>query len=466
MKRSIFAIAALIFSLLPAVAQANESPKVESFTASPTDIELTSKSTKVEFELIVSHPAGIETNKVEVTITSSRNDSLIAVLNRTDSPVNSKLTKVTFKGSIDVPRNLNTGVYTYSASPVKNNSSAGYEYTTGTIEGSKLRDLVGAQYGLLIRSFGDLNLDYVPFNGPAYDTSLGIAYENSIKYSAGNSPKYNVGEIYDPSDYFELRVPSLSLAISTSTPKVCTSDGKIMRFISEGSCAFAVSTPKTNEYRAKSVSLNATIAAARVKIQLVVEKVANQTAKDLPKSIELFPVYSASTGYVLPKSETPTICLASGYFVKLISGGTCTLSYQSPETPTYRASDVYLQTFEIVRTSQTIEFAPNASVQLDTKILNLSATSSSGAPVSFTAEPSANCSISGNSLALLNPGVCNVTAQQVGTPTVAPVSKTVAISITGKAAPAKRTISCVKGSKTVKVTKVKPKCPKGYSKVR
>jgi hypothetical protein len=203
-----------------------------------------------------------------------------------------------------------------------------------------------------------------------------------------------------------------------------------------------------------------------VKIQLVVEKVANQAAKDLPKSLELFPVYSASTGYVLPKSETPTTCIASGYFVRLISGGTCTLSYQSPETSTYRASDVYFQTFEIVRSTQTLNFVPTSSVNLETKTLVLSATASSGLPVSFSAEPTANCTVSGNSLTLLKPGPCNVTAEQAGTTTIAPVSKTATITITGKAAPIKRTISCFKGSKTVKVTKVNPKCPKGYSRVR
>ena len=466
MKRALLAITALFIGIQIPVAFANEAPKVESFTVTPTEVELTGKSTRIDFELVVSHPFGIENSKSEVTITSSRNDTLLVTLSRTDSPINSKLTKVTFRGGIDIPRSLNAGVYTFSASEIKNNSSAGYQYSTGLITGPKIRDLVGAQFGILIRNFGDLNLDFVPFNGPAYDTSLGIAYDNSIKYNPGNAPIWKVGESYDPLNYFELRVPGLPLSISTSTPNVCISDGKLMKFISEGSCAFTVSTPKTPDYRAKSVSQSVNITSARVKIQLVVEKVADQTSIGLPKSIELFPVYSASTGYVLPVSETPTVCLASGYFVKLISGGTCTLSYQSPETLDYRASDKYLQTFEIIRNPQTLEFSLPASVNLSEGTLVLSAKASSGGSIKYSTSSLENCSIEGNALKLLKSGDCVVIATQEGTSTLSPVTKSASMKILKTKNKLVRTLTCVKGNKSLKIKGKNPKCPKGYVKSR
>jgi hypothetical protein len=46
-----------------------------------------------------------------------------------------------------------------SVPSIKNNSSAGYQLETGTIEGGKVRALVGAESGLLVRSGGDLNFD-------------------------------------------------------------------------------------------------------------------------------------------------------------------------------------------------------------------------------------------------------------------------------------------------------------------
>ncbi len=239
-----------------------------------------------------------------------------------------------------------------------------------------------------------------------------------------------------------------------------------MRFIAEGPCAFSVSTPKTKDYIGKTVSLNSVIAAARVKIQLVVEKVANQTAKDLPKSLELFPVYSASTGYVLPKSETPTTCIASGYFVRLISGGTCTLSYQSPETSTYRASDIYYQTFEIVREPQSLDFNLPTSAKLNEKTLTLSAKASSAATVTFKTSDNTVCTVEGEKLNFLKAGNCEVTASQAGTATLSPISKTLSIQIIASDLKKARTIVCIKGAKKIKVKAVKPKCPKGYVKAR
>ena len=379
-------------------AQANEKPVIESFAFTPQEVEISGASTVVNFEFIVSHPAGIENSITEVSLVNSRRDNLFTTLRRTDVPVNTALTKVTFKGSLEIPRSLSPGVFEVSVGSVRNNASAGYSYETGVFTAGKIRKLIGAESGLLVRSFGELNLDYAPFNGPAYDTTLGIAYDNPAIYNSGNVPIWKVGESYDPLKYYELRVPSLSLKIATNTPSVCTSDGKIMNFIKEGNCAFTVSTTKTNEYPAKTSSQYATITAARVKIQLVVEKVADQTDVGLPKTIELNRVYGAATGWILPKSETPTVCIASGFFVKLISPGNCKLSYQSPETETYKASDVYIQSFEILKDGK--PFVPVATP---------------------TATPS---------------------------PTTKPVVK--------------KTISCVKAKKTVTRTGTSPKCPKGF----
>ena len=380
-------------------ASASEKPTVESFTFSPQDIDLTGASTAVSFELVVSHPAGIDATSTMLTLKNSRNDTLAAYLTRTDP--NAALAKVTFKGSLTVPRDINPGVYTFSAASVRNNSSAGYQYETGVIEGGKVRALVGAESGLLVRSGGDLNFDYATFVGPAYDTTVSVSYNNPTKYNSSNTPIWKVGESYDPTLYYELRVPSLSLVLTTSTPTVCSTDGKTLSLIKEGTCSFLVTTAKTKDYLAKSSSQSVTITAARIKPTLTIDKIANQDVKDLGKSIEIGRVYSASEGWVLPQSATPTICFASGFFVKLIAGGTCKLTYQTAANATYLASDVTTVSFEILKDGQPV-VAP--------------------APV--------------------------VTPTPVATPTAKPVVK--------------RTISCVKGTKTIKRTAVSPKCPKGY----
>jgi hypothetical protein len=380
-----------------APAQASEKPTVESFTFSPQEIDLSAASTTVAFELVVSHPSGVENTSTLITLKNSRNDTLIGYLTRTDSNLASS--KVTFKGSVTIPRNVNAGVYKFSAATVKNNLSAGYQYETGSIDGLNVRNLIGAESGLLIRENGDLNLDYKTFFGPTYDTTLGVTYNNPVKYNASTSLIWKVGEVYDPSKYFELRVPSLALSISSTTPSVCSSDGKQLSFVKEGTCAFAVSTPKTKDYASKVYNQTVTITSARTKPTLSVDKIADQASKEIGKSIDLGRVYNVAEGWILPVSSTPTVCYATGFFVKLISSGTCKLTYQTAATSEYLASDVYTQSFEIL---------------------------SDGKPIV----------------------VPTPVAAPSPTPTVKPVVK--------------KTITCTKGTKSVKRTGTAPKCPKGY----
>ena len=444
------------------MAHANQKPVVESFTFTPTEVDVLSANTKVDIELIVSHPSGIENISTVATLISSRNDTLTTYLTRIDSPVNSALTKVTYRGSLTVPRDIATGVYNFSVATVRNNSSAGYQYPTDLIESKKIRSIVGAESGLLVRSGGELNLTYDTFVGPSYDTTLGIAYNDSATFNSANAPIWKVGETFVPGKYNELRVPSLALAVSSSTPTVCSSDGKQLKLLKEGLCAFIVSTPKTADYLAKVSNQTVTVTAARIKPELTVEKIANQTAKDLPKSIEIFRVYSASEGYVLPLSTTPSVCFASGFFVRIVGGGTCTLTYQTKETATYLASDLYRVTFEVVRDPQTITFTPPATANLASRTVALSATASSGGAVTYATTSTGICSITGSTLNLLMRGNCAITATQAGTTTLAPISATATVMIAGAAAPSRKTITCVKGNKSKKVSGTNPKCPTGY----
>ena len=386
---------------------------------------------------------------------------------RNDSPVNLSLTKVTFKGTLTIPQAMPAGAYTISVAEVSNNSSAGYEYGTGVITPSKLRDLTGAENVLLVRNSGDLNLVYDTFVGPTHNTLLSISYNNPSKYNNNNPPIWKVGEVYEPSKYFELRVPNLPLVVTSSTPTVCSTDGKELKLVATGNCTFKVSTAKTKDYALKEITQVVTITAARSKPELVMSVIANQTSKNLPKMVEIFRVFSPTGVYILPQATTPAVCIASGFYVQIVGGGTCTLTYQSEANTSYLASDLYKVSFEVTRDAQTISFAPVTSVDIATKNLTLTATASGGGSVTFASTSTENCTISGSTLNLLKAGNCVITASQSGTSTLAPVSASATITLTGtvvtpKPVVSKKTIVCVKGKTTKKVSGTNPKCPKGY----
>jgi hypothetical protein len=460
--KSLFVALLLTVSFAPNVAQANVRPVVESFTFTPNEVELISANTTVAFELVVSHPSGIKNSSTQVNLAGPNGSTLAATLSRSDAPLNPTLAKVTFKGSLVIPQNITAGAYTVTVNEVSNNSSAGYEYGTGTITTSKLRDLIGAESALLVRNSGDLNLNYDTFVGPTHNTTLGISYNNPDVYNNNNPPIWKVGETYDPNKYYELRVPTLSLIVSSSTPTVCSTDGKELKLITTGNCTFKVSTARTKDYILKESTQNVTITAARSKPELVIGTIANQTSKNLPKSIEIFRVYSPSGVFILPKATTPTVCIAAGFFVQIVGGGTCTLTYQSEATTSFLASDLYTVSFEVSRDPQTITFSPTTNMNLSSRSVVLSASALSGAGILFSTSTPTICSITGSTLNLLRAGNCAVTATQGGTATFAPVSATANIVIAGSPVVARKTITCVKGKSTKRVSGVNPKCPKGF----
>jgi hypothetical protein len=457
----------LTIGLTPVVAQANERPVVESFSITPNDLDLISANTNVVFELVVSHPSGIKNTSTLATLTGPNFSTLATNLTRTDSPVNLAQAKVTFKGTLTIPQIIAAGAYSISVAEVVNNSSAGYEYGTGAITPKKLRDLVGAEHALLIRNSGELNLSYDTFVGPTHNTTLGISYNNSAVYNNDNPPIWKVGETYTPSKYFELRVPSLALLVSSSTPNICSTDGRELKLIATGNCTFKVSTAKTKDYAAKETVQIATITTARSKPELVMSVIPDQTAKSLPKSIEIFRVFSPTGSYVMPKAATPTVCIAIGFYVQIVGGGTCTITYQLEANSSYLASDLYEVSFEVTRDPQTITFTPVTTVDIATKSLTLTATASSGGAVTYSTTSPSNCSISGSTLNLVKAGNCIVTATQAGTSTLAPVTGSATIVLTGSAVTpkpitTKKPIVCVKGKTTKKVSGKNPKCPIGY----
>ena len=465
--RVLVAIVVLALGLTPTTAQANVRPTVESFTFTPNDVELISANTNISFELVVSHSSGIKNTSTTATLTGPYGSTLSVNLTRNDLPINLSLTKVTYKGTLTIPQAIPAGAYTISLTEVSNNSSAGYEYGTGVITPSKLRDLIGADNALLVRNSGELNLVYDTFVGPTHNTTLGISYNNPAKYNNDNPPIWKVGEVYEPSKYFELRVPTLPLTVTSSTPTICSSDGKELKLIATGNCTFKVATAKTKEYSLKEITQVVTITAARSKPELVMNVIANQTAKSLPKTIEIFRVYSPTGVYVLPQATTPAVCIASGFYVQIVGGGTCTLTYQSAANTSYLASDLYKVSFEVTRDPQTMTFTLPANIDISAKTLTLAATASSGASVIYSTTSADACSITGSTLNLLKAGNCVVTASQAGTSTLAPISTTATIMLTGAViAPTpvttKKTIVCTKGKTNKKVSGANPKCPRGY----
>jgi hypothetical protein len=405
--KSIFVAVLLAAGVVVAPANAAddtyEFPVVTSFTVSPKEIDVAAVNPTLTFTLEVSHNIGIASTVAILQFSSSKaNSQLSTKLERTDSPIDFKLKKVTFKGSLVLPNSLAPGLYNFYAEPISGIAPLGSTLLpkTGVIYPSKFSDFVDGETSIIVRSNGELNLDFQTFVGPSYTSTLNVS-DDKPRTLFTSEPIWKIGETYKVDDYFERRSPLVTLQLSTSTPLVCSSDGKMLKFLTTGNCSYTVYTAKSKEYMYKKLDLNATITEARKIQTLFVPQIQNQTDADLPKVILVSKAFTLNGDAVIPYSATPSICTPTGNSVNITSGGRCVLKFQTLANANYLASDIYTVTFDI---------------------------SKDGLPI---VEPTPV-----------------VTPTPVATPTAKPVVK--------------KTITCIKGKKTVKRTGTSPKCPAGY----
>jgi hypothetical protein len=121
------------------------------------------------------------------------------------------------------------------------------------------------------------------------------------------------------------------------------------------------------------------------------------------------------------QSTTPTTCTVSGNQLTLVSAGECRVAAnQSGGSDAagvqWAEADEVSQLFVVLKHTQEVTFTPPDYVLSSASTsVALSATSESGAPVTFTSDTPTNCSIEGSTLKLLAKGTCAVTATSPGT---------------------------------------------------
>ena len=122
-------------------------------------------------------------------------------------------------------------------------------------------------------------------------------------------------------------------------------------------------------------------------------------------------------------SSTTSVCTISGATATLLVAGTCTIVASQSGNNVYGAATPVTRSFTVTAASapksQTITFNPIPS-QVVGGAFTVSATSSSGLPVTFTIVQNGNCSISGSVVTFLNVGNCGVIANQAGNGAYAP----------------------------------------------
>jgi sugar lactone lactonase YvrE len=127
---------------------------------------------------------------------------------------------------------------------------------------------------------------------------------------------------------------------------------------------------------------------------------------------------SASSGLPVSFSTGSTACSVSGTTVTLLSGAndTCTIDADQPGDSSWAAAGRVSHSFTVTPGNQTITFGPLADKRFDQGPITVSATASSGLPVSFSSGSPTVCSVLGTSVSFITTtnATCTVNADQGG----------------------------------------------------
>ena len=234
---------------------------------------------------------------------------------------------------------------------------------------------------------------------------------------------------YTPTAFNISATASSGLAVSftSSTTAVCTVTGSSVKLVTVGTCTIQASQAGNANYSAATpVSRSFTVTQATQTITF--GTLSNRAYSPTPFNISA----TASSGLPVSFASTTTaVCTVSGSAVTMVTVGTCTIQATQAGNTNYAAATPVSRSFTISKVSQTIAFGTLSNRAYSPTPFNVSATASSGLPVSFASTTTAVCTVSGSAVTMVTVGTCTIQASQAGNATYAaatPVSRSFTVS--------------------------------------
>ncbi|MFO0363291.1 MAG: M12 family metallopeptidase [Acidobacteriota bacterium] len=225
----------------------------------------------------------------------------------------------------------------------------------------------------------------------------------------------------------------LAVTLGSDTPLVCTVAGADVSFLRAGNCQLRATQPGNANFTA-AAAVTQVVVINRAAQSITFGALANQALST--GSVQVGASSTAGLA-VSVASQTPAVCAVNGTTLTLGAVGLCRLEATQAGDANYLAADPVVRTFEISLGVQTITFPLIGNVTFGVAPFALSATASSGLPVSFTGSTPAVCTVAGAMVTIVGGGTCVVQANQGGNASFA------------QAAPVVRTFPVAQASQTI-----------------
>src|SRR6266545_3281841 len=210
----------------------------------------------------------------------------------------------------------------------------------------------------------------------------------------------------------------LAVSFTSDTPLVCTVSGSVVTTVTPGACAITASQGGSAVFApAPGVARAFEVHPGR-KSQTI-------TFSQPPAAKVGAPVtLSASATSGLPvtfASDTPPVCTVSGSTAMTVTPGTCTITASQGGSAVFAPATGVTRSFEVRAgpAAQTITFSQPPAAKVGAPV-TLSASATSGLPVTFTSDTPPVCTVSGSAVTTAAAGTCTITASQGGSARYAP----------------------------------------------
>jgi hypothetical protein len=206
----------------------------------------------------------------------------------------------------------------------------------------------------------------------------------------------------------------LAVTYSPATPGACTVSGTTATATRGGTCTITASQPGDDNY----------LPATPVTQSFVVQKITQTISFTPPNGAEADQrvALSASATSKLEvsfTSDTPGVCTVSGSTATTIKAGTCAIIASQAGNDRYAAAEPVRKSFPVARIPQTIDFPQPPDVAFGQPV-TLTATASSGRPVSYSTSTPDVCTVSGRTVITTAARACAITASRTGDARYAP----------------------------------------------
>jgi hypothetical protein len=243
------------------------------------------------------------------------------------------------------------------------------------------------------------------FNSTAYTTAAISKAPQTITFAAP------ADRAYSPASLGVGASSTSGLTVGFSATGSCILTGPAtVQMTGVGSCTITASQPGNGNYAAAAdIARTFNISRAPSTVSI------NNIPAGAIVGGSFTPTFTGTgDGTASATSSTPSTCTVSGAgVVSYVGAGTCTLQASITQGANYLAATGASQSFP-VKANQTITFGSLAQKKLGDPDFTVTATATSGLPVTLTASPSTVCTVTGSTVKLIDIGTCSITASQAG----------------------------------------------------